>query len=97
MTVGRYSNTILGAIIAVVGLGIAAAYFLPNTDSARLELIGLVVLVVNVLLGTRQAEQNGHRLTAVETVSNVNAMRLDETPGAPAATPAQDPTSPAGP
>lgn len=62
---GQFQNTILGTIIAVLGLGLVALWALPANPNIAIFL-GLIVVVVNTLLGIRQAEANGHRITQAE-------------------------------
>lgn len=78
----KYSNTILATIITTLGLGLAAVVFLTNSNSPNAPInltifVGLVALVLNQLLGIRQVEANGYRLTSVEKQVDRNTVSLD--------------------
>lgn len=75
----RYSNTIVGAIVAVIGLAIVGLFVLPDTPTAKGLFGGLIVVVINTLLSVRQQEANGHRLTTVETTTAQTARAVTAT------------------
>lgn len=72
---GKFQNTILGTIVAVLGLGLVALYVVPTNPNLAIFL-GLIVVVVNTLLGIRQAESNGHRITKAEDKIETNTLRI---------------------
>lgn len=73
-----YTNTVLGAILSTLGLAIIGLYILPDTPTGKTVFGALVLLVLNQLLGLRQADANGHRLSAVEDTAKRNVTAIAE-------------------
>jgi hypothetical protein len=83
VNIGKYSNTIVAALLGLVGLAIVAFLVLPE-GAASTIFGGLIIVVALQLLSVRQQEANGHRLASVERIADENSVRLDDTPGAAA-------------
>jgi hypothetical protein len=71
--VGRYQITLIGAIVGVLGIGLALVLLSAGNPLAAGFLVS-ITFIANQLVGLLQAEVNGHRLTAVEKVAGKAAV-----------------------
>lgn len=76
----RYPATLVAVIIAVIiaslGLVLLTPFFHADAAQAAI-LLGVLVLVLQQLIGLRTQEANGHRLTAVEKVAATGTIQGD--------------------